>query len=74
MVTDISHLLIMGENVVTTLVSSYWIGSSSFLQVIRATIKAQDLRELTRSDHGLQSLMPLSVWKTSHRLIMGEVL
>ena len=43
MVTDISHRLIMGGNVVTTLVPSYWIGSSSFLQVIRTIIKAQGL-------------------------------
>ena len=36
--------------VVNTLVPSFSTGSSSFLQVMRTTIKS-----LTRSDHGLQS-------------------
>ena len=35
-----SHRLIMGENPVSTLAPSFLIGSSSFLQVRRTTIKA----------------------------------
>ena len=35
-----SHRLIMGENLVSTLAPSFLIGSSSFLQVMRTTLKA----------------------------------
>ena len=38
MTTDSSHRVIMGENVVNTLVPSFLIGSSSYLQVTRTTI------------------------------------
>ena len=38
MTTDNSHRVIMGENLVTTLAPSFFIGSSLFLQVTRTTI------------------------------------
>ena len=38
MATDSSHRVIMGENVVTTLASSFLIGSSLFLQGTSTTI------------------------------------
>ena len=41
MATDISHRVIMGENLVTTLAPSLLIGSSLFLQVTRTTIKSR---------------------------------
>ena len=40
MATDSSHRVIMGKNLVSTLAPSFLIGSSSFLQVTRTTIKA----------------------------------
>ena len=36
--TDSSHRVLMGENLVTTLAPSFFIGSSLFLQVTRTTI------------------------------------
>ena len=41
MATDSSHRVIMGENLVTTLATSFLIGSSLFLQVTRTTIKSR---------------------------------
>ena len=41
MATDTSHMVIMGENVVTTLVPSFSIRYSSFLQVMRTTISSR---------------------------------
>ena len=41
METDSSHRVIMGVYVVTPLAPSFLIGSSSFLQVIRTTIKSR---------------------------------
>ena len=41
MATDSSHRVIMGENVVTTLVPSFLIGSSLFLQVMRTTMRSR---------------------------------
>ena len=41
MATDSSHRVIMGENVVTTLASSFLIGSSLFLKVTSTTIKSR---------------------------------
>ena len=38
MATDSSHRVIMGENVVSTLAPSFLFGSSSYLQVTRASI------------------------------------
>ena len=40
MATDSFHRVIMGKNLVSTLAPSFLIGSSSFLQVTRTTIKA----------------------------------
>ena len=40
MATDSSHRVIMGKNLVTTLTTSFLIGSSLFLQETRTTIKA----------------------------------
>ena len=42
-------------NVVNTLAPQFLIGSSSFLQVMRTIIKSWKSKNLTRSDHGLQS-------------------
>ena len=41
MATDSSHRVIMGKNLVTTLATSFLIGSSLFLQVTRTTIKSR---------------------------------
>ena len=76
-----------------TVATSILIGSSSFLQVIRAcinalmssnfsqillvtetTINLKLVRNSARSEHPLCSYMPLSVWKTPHRYVMGEML
>ena len=38
MATDSSHRVIMGENLVSTLASSFLIGSSSYLQLTRTTL------------------------------------
>ena len=47
----------------TTLAPSFLIGSSLFLQVTRTTINLGWVRNLTVSDEGLTSQLPLSVWK-----------
>ena len=44
----------IGENAVNTLAPSVLIGSSSFLQVIRTTIRIRMCLNLAKSDHGLQ--------------------
>ena len=49
-------------NVVKTLAPSFLIGSSSFLQVTMTTIKFWTSSNLTRSDNGLQSYLPLSLF------------
>ena len=41
MATNSSHRVIMGENVVSTLAPSYLIGSSSYLQVTRTSIRSR---------------------------------
>ena len=41
MATDSSHRVIMAENLVTTLATSFLIGSSLFLQETRTTIKSR---------------------------------
>ena len=41
MATDSSHRVIMGENVVTTLAPSFFIGSSQYLQVTRTSITSR---------------------------------
>ena len=41
MATDSPHRVIMGENVVNTLATSFLMGSSSFLQVTWTTIKSR---------------------------------
>ena len=38
MATDSTHRVIMGENLVSTLVPSFLVGSSSYLQVTRTSI------------------------------------
>ena len=38
MATDSSHRGLMGENLVSTLAPSFWIGSFSYLQITRTTI------------------------------------
>ena len=61
----------------TTLAPSFLIGSSLVLQVMRTTIKSWMpdgwVGNSARSDLGPWSLVPLSVWKNTHRLIMGEM-
>ena len=41
MLTDSSHRVIMGENIVTTLAPSFLIGSSSYLQVTRTSMTSR---------------------------------
>ena len=41
MAANSSHMVIMGNNLVTTLASSFLIGSSLFLQVTRTIIKSR---------------------------------
>ena len=41
MATDSSHRVIMGENVVSTLASSFLMGSTSYLQVARTFITSR---------------------------------
>ena len=48
MATDISHRVIMGENLVTTLAPSLLIGSSLFLQVSSTTIKSRKILKFGR--------------------------
>ena len=57
-----------GENDVATFSLLFFIRSFSNLQVTRTGIKFRT--SLAKSDHSLH--VPLSVWKISHRLIMGK--
>ena len=43
MATDSSHRVIMGKNVVTTLAPSFFIRSSSYLQVTRTSITSRTI-------------------------------
>ena len=58
----------------TTLATSFLIGSSLFLQVTRTTIISRMGSNSAGLGQGLMSWLPLSVWKNPHRLIMGEML
>ena len=62
------------NNVVTTLAPSFLIGSSSFLQATSKPIISQMGSKFSRIRPGTYELLPLSVWKNPHRLIMGEML
>ena len=69
MVTDSSHRVITGKNLVSTLAPSFFIESSSFLQLRRTIIKSW-----TKSNFGLVQpwtveLTALEDWKNFHRLI-----
>ena len=55
------------NNVVSTLAPSFLIGSSSFLQVTRSTIKANKGLKLGQ-------IRPVTVELAAHRLITGELL
>ena len=62
------------EDVVTPLALSFLIGSSSFLQVTRTTIKARVSSNLDEIRLLIAELAALKRLKGSHRLIMGEML
>ena len=58
----------------TTLVPSFFIGSSSFVQVTRSTIKAHMGSKLGQIRPATVELAALEHLKNHHRLIMGELL
>ena len=59
----------------TTLAPSFLIGSLFILAGNEDNHNILDGFEISaRSDQGLMSKLPLSVWKNLHRLIMGEIL
>ena len=51
-----------GENLVSTLAPPFLIGSSSFLQVTRTTIKSRIGSKFGKIQPGLWSKLPLSIW------------
>ena len=61
-------------NVVTAPAFTFLIGSSSFLQVKRSTIKAWMGSKFGQIRPWTLGKLPLSVLKNPHRLIMGEML
>ena len=64
----------MMDNVVTTLVSTFLIGSSSFFDVTRTTIKAWMGLKFNRIRPGTYELAALSILKNPLSLIMEEML
>ena len=62
------------DNVVTTLASSYLIGSSSFLQLTRTTIKSWMGLKFGRIRSGIYELAALELLENLHRLTMGDLL
>ena len=70
----LEHLKKMMDNVVTTLASSFLIGSSSFLHVTRSTIKAYMGLKFSQIRPWTAELAALEHLKNPHRLIMGEML
>ena len=63
----------MMDNVVTTLVPSYLIGSSSFFQVTRTIIKAWISLNFKKNQPQTVELTALEHHKNLHRLTMGDV-
>ena len=59
MATDGSHRVIMGENLVTTLVTSFSFGSSSFLQVTRTSIASHKSLKFDQIGPGTAELAAL---------------
>ena len=62
------------DKFVTTLAPSFFIGSSSILQVTRTTIKSRMGLKFGEIRPWTVELAALSVWKFPHRLIMGDLL
>ena len=58
----------------TTLVSSFLIGSSLFLQVTRTTIKSRMGLKFSKIGLGTDELAALERLEKFHRLTMGEML
>ena len=58
----------------STLVPSFLIGSSSYLQVTRTTIISRTSSNLGQIQPRTAELAALAVLKNPHRLIMGEIL
>ena len=74
MAANSSHMDIMGNNLVTTLTSSFLIGSSSILQVTRTIIKFRLGSKFGKIRPGTEELAATERLKHSHRLIMREML
>ena len=75
MATDSYHLEgYNGENLVSTLALQFFIGSSLFLQVTMAAIKAWMGSKFGKIGPGSAELATLELLKKIHRLIMGEML
>ena len=62
------------DHIVTTLAPRFLIGSSSFLQVTRSTIKAYMCSKFSQIRPGTVELAALECLKNPHRLIMKELL
>ena len=62
------------NNVVTTLVPLFLIGSSSFLQAIRATIKSRTSLKFGQIRPWTMELAALERLENPHNLIRGEML
>ena len=62
-------------NVVNTLAPLFLIKSSSYSQVLtRTSISSRTSSKFGQIGLRTAELVPLSVWKNPHRLIMGEIL
>ena len=61
-------------NVMTTLAPSFLIGSSSFLQVTRTTIKTRTSSKFDQIGPWTAELAALEHLENPHRRIMGEIL
>ena len=57
-----------------TLAPSFFIRSSSYLQVMRTTIISRTSSNLGQIRPRTAELAALERWKNPHRLIMGEIL
>ena len=62
------------HNVVNTLAPTFSIGSSSFLQVRRTTIKSRTNSKFNQIQPWTAKLAALRRLENPHRLIMGEIL
>ena len=74
MATESPHSVKVGENLVSTLVPSFLIGSSLYLQVTRTSIISRTSSNFGQIRPRTAELAALERRKNSHRLIMGKVL